>query len=103
MAGFGTNQEAMSAAAANVDDATQQVQGHIQTLRTEVESMMSGWGGAAANAFVGLHQNFEGQANRINDALRQMHEALVSTGATYAAQEEQEAQNITNMAGQINS
>jgi WXG100 family type VII secretion target len=102
VAGFGTSQEAMAAGAAHVDEASERVQGQINTLRTEVETMKGGWGGQAANAFVTLHQNFEGQANRINTALRAMQEALVSTRTTYATQEEQETSNISNMAGQIN-
>ncbi|KQY56340.1 hypothetical protein ASD66_01770 [Nocardioides sp. Root151] len=92
----------MAAGAAHVDEATQQVQGHINTLRTEIETMLGGWGGGAATAFQNLHQNFEGQANRINSSLQSMQEALVSTRTTYAAQEEQESSNITNLSSQIN-
>jgi WXG100 family type VII secretion target len=102
VSGFSTSQEAMAAGQAHVDTATELVQGHIQALRTEVESMMGGWGGAAASSFVTLHQNFETQANRINTALRGMHDALGSTRTTYASQEEQEASNLQSMASQIN-
>lgn len=103
MAGsFATSQEAMAAGAAHVDEATQLVQGQISSLRTEVETMLGGWGGNAASAFGGLHQNFEGQATRINNALVAMQEALVSTRATYVNQEEQEASAISSLSGQIN-
>lgn len=102
MAGFGTSQEAMGAGAVAVSEASEQVQGQINTLRTEVDTMRGGWGGEASNAFGVLHQNFEAQANRINNALRAMHEALGATQKTYATQEENETSNITSMAGQIN-
>lgn len=102
MAGFGTSQEAMAAGAGHVNEASEQVQGQINTLRNEVDTMRGGWDGQAAAGFTQLHSNFEGQANRINNALRAMYDALGSTRATYAAQEEQEASNMTSMAGQIN-
>ncbi|WP_157550810.1 WXG100 family type VII secretion target [Nocardioides jensenii] len=102
MSGFNTSQDAMAAGAAHVDEAAQQVQGQINTLRTEVETMLGGWGGNAAAAFTGLHQNFESQATRINNSLIAMQEALVSTRTTYASQEEQEASNMSNLSGQIN-
>lgn len=103
MAGsFNTSQEAMAAGAAHVDEATQLVQGQIGTLRTEVETMMGGWGGNAAGAFTGLHQNFEGQATRINNALIAMQEALVSTRTTYVTQEDNETSTISSLSGQIN-
>lgn len=102
MTGFNTSQDAMAAGASQVDDAAQQVQGQIGALRNEVETMMGGWGGSASTAFTTLHTNFESQANRINTALRQMQEALVSTRTTYANQEEQEAAAIGNLSGQIN-
>jgi len=102
VSGFNTSQEAMAAGAAHVDEATIQVHGHIGKLRTEVETMLGGWGGSAATAFGGLHQNFEAQAKRINDALAAMQQALVSTRATYVAQEEQEQAAITSLSGQIN-
>ena len=102
MAGFATSQEAMAAGAAHVDDAIQQCQGHIGALRSEVETLMAGWGGSAATAFSGVHANFEAQAKKINDNLQQMHEALVSSRATYAAQEEQESQGMASLATQIN-
>ena len=102
MTGFSTSQDAMAAGAAHVDEATQQVQTHIGALRSEVETMMGGWGGSASTAFTNLHANFETQANKINNALRQMQEALVSTRTTYASQEEQEAAAIGSLSGQIN-
>lgn len=103
MAGsFATSQEAMAAGAAHVDEATQLVQGQIGSLRNEVETMLGGWGGNAASAFGGLHQNFESQANKINSALIAMQEALVSTRTTYVNQEEQEASSISSLSGQIN-
>ena len=102
MAQYTTSQEAMQQGAARVDDATNQIQGHIQTLRGEVETMLGGWRGGASGAFVQVHDAFEAQANKINNALRQMHEALLATHTTYGTQESTQTQSFSGLAGQIN-
>jgi WXG100 family type VII secretion target len=92
----------MAQGATKVDDAATQIQGHISNLRSEVETMMAGWKGEAASSFVQVHESFEQQAGKINTALRQMHEALVSTHRTYGTQESNQTQTLSGLAGQIN-
>lgn len=87
MTGFGTSEEAMQAGATVVEEAQQAITGHIGTLRGEIETMMSGWKGEAVGAYTLVHTSFEENAGRINNALAQMHEALVSTHTTYGTQE----------------
>lgn len=99
---FSTEQGAMQAGANAVQEAHQQVQGLLGQLRGEVEQMMGGWGGQAAQAFMGVHEAFEGQANKINQALDRMHEALVATHTTYGTQESDQTQTFTSMTGNIN-
>ena len=103
MAQYTTSQEAMAQGAVKVDDAATQIQGHISNLRAEVETMLGGWRGQAAGAFVQVHDAFEQQANKINNALRQMHDALLSTHRTYGTQESDQTQSLTGLAGQINA
>jgi WXG100 family type VII secretion target len=102
VAQYTTSQEAMAQGATKVDDAATQIQGHISNLRSEVETMMAGWKGEAASSFVQVHESFEQQAGKINTALRQMHEALVSTHRTYGTQESNQTQTLSGLAGQIN-
>ena len=99
---YTTSQEAMQQGAARVDEATNQIQGHIGNLRSEVETMMGGWRGEAASSFVQVHDAFEQQANKINNALRQMHESLLATHRTYGTQETDQTQTFSGLAGQIN-
>jgi len=99
---FGVEQEAMQRGATAVEEAHGQVQGLIQTLRADVETMMGGWGGTAANAFVSVHEAFEAQAKNINTALNGMHTALVATHSTYGTQESDQTSTFTNMTGNIN-
>ncbi|MGI8762159.1 MAG: WXG100 family type VII secretion target [Jatrophihabitantaceae bacterium] len=103
MAQYTTSQEAMAQGAVKVDDAATQIQGHISNLRSEVETMMGGWRGEAASSFVQVHDAFEQQANKINNALRRMHEALLSTQRTYGTQETDQTQTLSGLAGQINA
>ena len=103
MAQYSTSQEAMQQGAAKVEDAANQIQGHIQNLRSEVETMMGGWRGEAANSFMQVHNAFEQQAGKINTALRRMHEALVATHSTYGTQESDQTQALSGLAGQINA
>lgn len=102
MTGFGTSQEAMRAGANAVEEAQQVITRHIGTLRSEIETMMSGWQGEAVGASIKVHNSFEENAGRINNALAQMHEALVSTQTTHGTQESDQSQTFTNMNGQIN-
>jgi WXG100 family type VII secretion target len=103
VAQYTTSQEAMAQGATRVDEAAQQIQGLITNLRSEVETMMGGWRGEAASAFVQVHDAFEQQANRINSALRQMYEALIATHRTYGTQETTQTQSLSGLAGQINA
>jgi WXG100 family type VII secretion target len=100
---YTTSQEAMAQGANKVDEAATQIQGHISNLRTEVETMMGGWRGEAASSFVQVHDSFEQQANKINNALRQMHSALLSTHQTYGTQETNQTETLTGLAGQLNA
>lgn len=100
---YTTEQQAMALGATKVDDAATQIQGHISSLRGEVETMMAGWRGNAAGSFVQVHTNFEAQANKINAALRRMHESLLRTHQTYGTQEASQTQTLSGLAGQINA
>jgi WXG100 family type VII secretion target len=102
MAQFTTDQEAMAAGAVKVDDAAASIQTLLGTLRGDMDTMLGGWKGDASGAFVQVHQAFEGQATKINNALRDMHEALVATGRTYGTQESDQSQSFQGMVGTIN-
>lgn len=103
MAGqYTTSQETMAQGAAKVEEASSQIQGLIGSLSSEVDTMMGGWRGEAATAFTQVHESFQQQANKINNALRQMHEALQSTHRTYGSQESNQSQSLSGLAGQIN-
>lgn len=99
---YTTDQEAMAHGAAKVGEAAARIQGVLGRLRAEVDTMMGGWRGEAAAAFMQVHGAFEEQADRINNALHHMHEALLATHRTYGAQESTQTHTLTGLAGQIN-
>jgi WXG100 family type VII secretion target len=99
--GYNVQQETMAKGAQAVDSATEQINGHLQRLDSEVQTMFGGWKGNAQRAFGELHANWVNQQQKLQQALRDMHEALVATGKTYDAQEEQQAGQFGNIAGQL--
>jgi WXG100 family type VII secretion target len=102
MAGeFSVQQEAMTKGAQAVDDASSKIDGHLKQLDGEVQTMFSGWSGDAQRAFSQLHLNWSEQQTKLLTALREMHGALVSTGHTYASQEEQQSGSFNHIAGQL--
>ncbi len=91
----------MAKGAASVEEASTLIDGHVKTLNSEVETMFGGWSSQAQRSFANLHANWVEQQQKLLTALRDMHTALVSTGHTYAAQEEQEAGAFGHIAGQL--
>ncbi len=102
MGQFTTSEEAMASGASKVDEATAQIQAVLGKLESEVSTMTSGWRGQGANSFMQVHEAFTQQANKINNALRNMHEALVSNRTTYVNQEDSQSSSFTSMSSQIN-
>jgi WXG100 family type VII secretion target len=99
--GYAVEQESMAKGAQAVEEATSLITGHVRTLDSEVSTMFGGWSSQAQRSFANLHTNWVGQQQKLLTALQDMHAALVSTGATYASQEEQQAGAFGNIAGQL--
>jgi WXG100 family type VII secretion target len=99
--GYAVEQESMAKGAAAVEEATTLIDGHVKALNAEVESMFGGWSSQAQRSFANLHSNWVAQQQKLLTALRDMHTALVSTGQTYASQEEQQAGAFSHISGQL--
>jgi WXG100 family type VII secretion target len=101
VAGYSTESESMAKGAQAVEEATGHIHQHLGTLQQHVDTMLSQWKGGASRSFGNAHTAFAEQGQKLNNALRTMHEALVKTGTTYAAQEEQQSGNFSHIAGQL--
>jgi len=101
VAGFTNESESMRKGAEAVDEATGHIKTHLGTLQHYVDDMMSQWRGNAARSFGGAHGAFAQQGEKLNNALRNMHTALVQTSQTYAAQEQEGSSSFNHIAGQL--
>jgi WXG100 family type VII secretion target len=98
---YSVQQEAMAKGALAVDEASTRIDGHLKQLDGEVQTMFSGWSSDASRSFARLHVSWAEQQTKLLTALREMHGALVATGQTYAAQEEQQSGSFSHIAGQL--
>jgi len=91
----------MTKGASAIDEASTTIDGQLKKLDSEVQTMFSGWSSEGQRSFSQLHLNWTQQQTKLLTALREMHTALVSTGKTYQAQEEQQSGAFNNIAGQL--
>jgi len=91
----------MAKGAQAVEEATTLIHGHLGTLQQHVDTMLSHWRGNASHSFSNAHAAFVQQGQKLNDALRAMHEALVQTAKTYQSQEEEHSSHFNSIAGQL--
>ncbi len=101
MAGYTNEAESMAKGAQAVEEATTLIHGHLGTLRQHVETMQSQWRGDASVSFGNAHAAFAEQGQKLNNALRTMHEALVQTTKTYEAQEADHSASFNSIATQL--
>ncbi|MCA1674834.1 MAG: WXG100 family type VII secretion target [Actinobacteria bacterium] len=99
---YGTSIEEMQAAANHVHEVNESVQGQLSSLRNQLAPLAGAWKGQASTAFQTLMTRWDTNARSLNEALRGIGESIQSSGTTYAQQEEQQQQtmsNITNALG----
>jgi len=99
--GYSVQQETMVKGAQAVDEATRMIKQHMTQLDSEVQTMFGGWQSQAAKTFGNLHASWIEQQQKLQTALADMHNALVSTRQTYAGQEEEQTSQFNNIAGQL--
>ena len=101
MAGYETESESMAKGAQAVEEATTLIHGHLGTLQQHVDTMLSQWRGGASHSFGNAHAAFAEQGQKLNNALRTMHEALVQTAQAYQAQEADGSASFNSIATQL--
>lgn len=78
----------MMKAAGQIDDAQNSIHTTQTTLGGEVTSLMAGWQGQAAEAFMGAYREFDLQFDKVHQALVGIHEELSQTQRTYTQVED---------------
>jgi WXG100 family type VII secretion target len=93
--GFGTSVEEMQRAGRHVFTVNDAVQSDLATLRSRLAPLAGAWRGEAATAFGALMARWDADAKSLNDALRAIGEAIQGSGASYQAQEQQHASDLS--------
>jgi len=93
--GFGTSVEEMQRAGTHVLTVNDAVQTDLATLRSRLAPLAGAWRGEAATAFNTLMTRWDANAKSLNDALRGIGESIQGSGASYQAQEQQHASDLS--------
>ncbi|WP_405167208.1 WXG100 family type VII secretion target [Nocardia sp. NBC_01499] len=87
--------------AQNCSDRHIALQNAITALNTRSDETTATWTGQARAAFDTLMDNYFAQARKLNDALDQTADNLRKAGKSFAAQDEQFAQQVSQQASSL--
>ena len=93
--GFGTSVEEMQRAGRHVFAVDEAVQADLAALRARLGSLAGAWRGDAATAFTALMARWDTNARTLSEALRAIGSSIQGSGASYQAQEEQHAGDLS--------
>ncbi|MET8679872.1 WXG100 family type VII secretion target [Streptomyces sp. NPDC004647] len=97
MAGqFTTTEEEMVAFSGRISSVNSSIQGEIKRLQTVIDTLTGGWKGAAANAYNTMQTQVNEDANKLNQILMDIKEAIDATTKNYVASEEEQQQIVSN-------
>lgn len=90
----------MVAFSGRISSVNSSIQGEIQRLQTVIDTITSGWKGSAATAYNNLQSQVNQDANKLNQILNDIKEAIDATTKNYAASEEEQQQSINQVTAQ---
>ncbi|HEX4724030.1 MAG TPA: WXG100 family type VII secretion target [Pseudonocardiaceae bacterium] len=100
MAGqFTTGSAEMLAAVTSMEQVNTALQGNLKNLEGEVEGVASAWKGTAATAFQSLMAKFNEDAQKLNQDLQQIADAVRGNQQTYQAAEDEQHSSMTQILG----
>jgi early secretory antigenic target protein ESAT-6 len=94
---YGTDFEVMAKAAQSVRDTVEQIQLEMRSLQSNLEPVASAWKGEAASAFLQLMERFDGDGQKLTQALTAIGEALGQNTTNYSQVEESNTGSITSL------
>jgi WXG100 family type VII secretion target len=98
----GADRAKMAQAAAQIEEAANDIKGLQNGLNTQKGAMMAGWVGNAAAAFERVFNEFNGAFNTTLNELNKIHEKLVDNRIRYEANEEQTQADIARLNALLN-
>ena len=94
---------AIAAGAQAVVEAKGAIDGRRRDIQNDVSAVRPRWTGAAANSYYRLMDSWDEKANRINKILIELEANLKATAGDQAATEDDHQQNVSRMAGLLDS
>ncbi|MFD1152076.1 WXG100 family type VII secretion target [Saccharothrix hoggarensis] len=101
MSGYATGIPELQNAAKDIMSTNEAVQGTLNNLRNTIDSVSGAWKGSAADAFNKLMERFNDDAAKLQEALVSIAEQITGTTQTYVQQEEEQAQEMSQIAGRL--
>ncbi|MFI6013071.1 WXG100 family type VII secretion target [Streptomyces sp. NPDC051243] len=95
---FTMTEEEMVAFSGKISSVNSSIQGEIRRLQTVIDTITGGWKGSAATAYNNLQSQVNQDANKINQILNDIKEAIDQSTKAYAASEEEQRASIQNIA-----
>ncbi|PXX66534.1 WXG100 family type VII secretion target [Nocardia tenerifensis] len=102
MAGqLSADKELIAKFAQNCRDRHQALETAVRLLDGKKDETVATWSGQAKQAFDQLMESYFAQARKLNDALDQTADKLTKAGQSFAAQDEQFAQQVSQQASSL--
>ena len=96
---FKITPEMLQKASQDTDNVKNNTQGHINSLRGQLEALNGAWAGEASVAFHSLVERFNNAANKILADLGTISESLATSAKQYGLREEDNKQVFTKAEG----
>lgn len=94
---YGTQLDTMQQASSHVRDVNQQIQVQLSSLQSRLEPLASTWKGSAAVSYHSLQARWNDDAQKLNRALSDIAEAIVSNRSTYQQSDESHSASFSNI------
>lgn len=101
MSGMGTDADLMHKASGQVDEVRNNIENAVKKLHGNIEPVMAGWQGDAAQVFRRLMEQFQQDADKINQKLGEISENIQSSGKQYTEQESEHSQDLSKIEGML--
>ncbi|WP_405722448.1 WXG100 family type VII secretion target [Streptomyces sp. NBC_01537] len=97
---YTTTEEEMVAFSNKISTVNGQIQGEISRLQTVIDTITSGWKGAAATSYNNLQSQVNEDATKLNQILGEIKDAIDTTTKNYSSSEEEQAASISQVSAQ---
>ncbi|GAB2994709.1 WXG100 family type VII secretion target [Actinosynnema sp. NPDC050801] len=101
MAGYSTGHPELIGAAKDIVSTNEGIQGILGQLGSTIDGLAPAWKGGAAEAFAKLMERFREDADKLQKALMDIAEQMDQGAATYLAQEEEQAAEMSNITSRL--